>query len=325
MASREQFLDDYEISRLLCDIDNSEDDRHSDDDIGLSGSEDEEDAVEEDRDNDIDSVNDVADNGNHGELENTNDEHSETGESTDKETNVYQGKNFTWSRTHPKVARARRGNITVRLPVCVDEAKNANTPHDAFSLFISDDILNVILTHTNQKIHDYLCNFTGKIQKWMRRRSLDELRVVIGVLIYGGVFESSQEHIESLYKMDGTGRLIFPAVMAKNRFRFLMSVNRFDNKATRTERRLEDKMAEFREFWDMFIGLCKSLHLVGSAVCIDELLHPFRGRCGFRQYMPKKCADLSLNLKKTPCRALKTTRRYQESEGAVMYAAVIKM
>jgi hypothetical protein len=35
----------------------------------------------------------------------------------------------------------------------VDEAKNANTPHDAFSLFthISDDILNIILTHTNQK------------------------------------------------------------------------------------------------------------------------------------------------------------------------------
>jgi hypothetical protein len=35
MASREQFLDDYEISRLVCDSDDSEDDRHSDDDIGL--------------------------------------------------------------------------------------------------------------------------------------------------------------------------------------------------------------------------------------------------------------------------------------------------
>jgi hypothetical protein len=46
MASREQFLDDYEISRLICDSDDSEDDRHSDDDIALSGSEDEEDAVE---------------------------------------------------------------------------------------------------------------------------------------------------------------------------------------------------------------------------------------------------------------------------------------
>jgi len=38
----------------------------------------------------------------------------------------------------------------------------------------------------------------------------------------------------------------------------------------------------------MFIGLCKSLYLVGSGVCVDEHLLPFRGRYGFRQYMPKK-------------------------------------
>jgi hypothetical protein len=94
----------------------------------------------------------------------------------------------------------------------VDEAKNANTPHDAFSLFISDDILNIILTHTNKKIHDYLFNFTGKVQKWKQSTSLDELHTVIGLLIYGGVFESSHEHVESLYKMDATGRLVFPSV-----------------------------------------------------------------------------------------------------------------
>jgi hypothetical protein len=35
MASCEKFLGDYEISRLVCDSDDSEDDRHSDDDIGL--------------------------------------------------------------------------------------------------------------------------------------------------------------------------------------------------------------------------------------------------------------------------------------------------
>ena len=126
----------------------------------------------------------------------------------------FQGEKFTWSRTPPKIARARRENITVRLPGCVDEAKNANTPHDAFSLFISDDILNIILTHTEQKTHYYLFNFTGKFQKWMQRTSLDELRVVIGLLIYGGVSKYSHEYIESLYKMDGTGRLILPVVMA---------------------------------------------------------------------------------------------------------------
>jgi hypothetical protein len=65
-------------------------------------------------------------------------------------------------------------------------------------------------------------------------------------------------------------------------------VIRFDDKAPRTERRLEDKMATFRKMWDMLIGLCKSLYLVGSAVCIDKQLLPLRRRYGFRQNMPKK-------------------------------------
>jgi hypothetical protein len=136
MTSREQFLDDYEINRLVCDIDDCEDDRHSADDIGLSGSEDEEDAVEEDLDDDTDSMYNVADTGDHGQPGNHDDELSETGENTDEETNVFQGKYFTWSRAPPKVARAGRGNIIVRLPGCVDEAKNANIPQDAYFLFL---------------------------------------------------------------------------------------------------------------------------------------------------------------------------------------------
>jgi len=89
--------------------------RHSSGDIGLSGSEDEENVVEEDLDDDIDSLYDVADIGDHGQLENTDIEYSETGESKDKETNVFQGKNFTCSRTPPKVARAHRESIIVHL------------------------------------------------------------------------------------------------------------------------------------------------------------------------------------------------------------------
>jgi len=80
MASHEQFLEDYEISRPVSDSDYSEDDRHSGDDIGLSGSEDE-DAAEEDLDDDIDSLYDFADTGDHGHPENTDVEHSESGES----------------------------------------------------------------------------------------------------------------------------------------------------------------------------------------------------------------------------------------------------
>jgi len=55
-------------------------------------------------------------------------------------------------------------------------------------------------------------------------------------------------------------------------------------------------MAAFREIWDIFIGLCKSLYLVGSAVCIDEKLLPFRGRCGFRQYTPEKPSKYGIEI-----------------------------
>jgi len=71
--------------------------------IGLIGSEDEENAVEEDLDYNTDSMYDVADTGDHGEPENTDDEHSETGESTDGETNVFQGKDFTGAGHLPKL------------------------------------------------------------------------------------------------------------------------------------------------------------------------------------------------------------------------------
>ena len=104
----------------------------------------------------------------------------------------------------------------------------------------------------------------------MREATSDEIRAVIGLMIYEGVFESSHENLESLYKVDGTGKLIFPAVMGKNRFRFLLSMMRFDDKAIRAVRRFDDKLAAFRKIWDLFVKICKSMYLVGTAVCINE-------------------------------------------------------
>ena len=63
--------------------------------IGLITSENEEDAVEEDLDDDIDSMYNVADAGDHRQPENADDEHSEAGESTNGKTKVFQGKDFT--------------------------------------------------------------------------------------------------------------------------------------------------------------------------------------------------------------------------------------
>ena len=71
---------------------------------------------------------------------------------------------------------------------------------------------------------------------------------------------------------------------------------RFDDKAARAVRRLNDKLAAFHKIWDMFVEMCKSMYLVGTAVCIDEQLLPFRGRCAFRQYMPKKPSKYGIKI-----------------------------
>jgi len=86
--------------------------------IGLFGSDDEEDAVEEDLDDDIDCMCNVADVGDHGQMENADDEHSETGESTDQETNVFQGKDFTGAGHLPTLLELAERTL-VLLPGCV--------------------------------------------------------------------------------------------------------------------------------------------------------------------------------------------------------------
>ena len=84
--------------------------------------------------------------------------------------------------------------------------------------------------------------------------------------------------------------------MEKNRFRFLLSMMRFDDKATRAGRHLHDKLAAFRKMWDKFVKICKLMYLVGTAVCIDEQLLPFGERCAFRQYMPKKPSKYGIKI-----------------------------
>ena len=177
--------------------------------------EDEEDKVEEDCEDDVDSIYDSDDINELDDQSATDNLTME--ESTHEDANSYEAKNFRWSKIPPRVGRARRENIILRLPGCKGQARNASFPHDAFSLFISENMLNIILYHTNQKIQEYLKNFDGSRQQLnlMHEATLDEICAVIGFVICGGVFESSHGNLEHL---DGTGRSIFPAVMGKKSF-----------------------------------------------------------------------------------------------------------
>uniref|UniRef100_A0A0L8H016 PiggyBac transposable element-derived protein domain-containing protein n=1 Tax=Octopus bimaculoides TaxID=37653 RepID=A0A0L8H016_OCTBM len=79
---------------------------------------------------------------------------------------------------------------------------------------------------------------------------------------------------------NGTEIEIVPATMSLQRFRFLLCSMSFHDIYTRVERRLEDKFAPFRKFFEKFVNNCIASYYV------VEILAAFRGNCPFRVYVP---------------------------------------
>ena len=76
--------------------------------------------------------------------------------------------------------------------------------------------------------------------------------------------------------------------MSRTRFQNIISCLRFDDKRTREERKRIDTFAAIREIWSYFQDCLQTCYTPGSNVTIDEQLLGFRGKCSFRQFMPKK-------------------------------------
>ncbi|XP_033971716.1 piggyBac transposable element-derived protein 4-like [Trematomus bernacchii] len=159
-------------------------------------------------------------------------------------------------------------------------------PASSFVLLLTDDILQHIVSMTN--LHG-----RRSIAEW-RDMDTEELQAYVGLLILAGVYRSKNESTLSLWS-EKSGRSIFRATMSHKRFHQISRTLRFDDKLSRPRRR-DDKLAAFRKVWDMWTHRLPMLFSPFSDVCVDEQLVPFRGRCSFKQYMPKKPAKYGIKI-----------------------------
>ena len=81
------------------------------------------------------------------------------------------------------------------------------------------------------------------------------------------------------------GITFYRCVFPKNRFTFLSSCLRFDDKDTRDE---IDRLAPIRQLGEMFIHNCKNNYIPSRKCTVDEQLLSLRGRYKFRCYMKDK-------------------------------------
>lgn len=168
---------------------------------------------------------------------------------------------------------------------------------ELFKLIISDSITTIIRRETNRKGQQF-CDEWNAEHSDNRREFLyfsdNELIAFLGLVFFAGAIRSNREHIRDMWNQKS--HPIFRAAMGRNRFVLLCQLIRFDNGNTRTARLLKDKAAGIRDTFDMFSHNLKRYYVAGENVTVDEQLFPFRGRLGFKQYIPSKPAKYEIKV-----------------------------
>ncbi|UYV73301.1 hypothetical protein LAZ67_10002611 [Cordylochernes scorpioides] len=204
---------------------------------------------------------------------------------------VIKWKKTMWQKTQ---IRTRSVNIISQLPGPKSEAKLIESESDAFTKIIDNDMVQKIVDCTNAYISKIKEHFSR--ERDAKLTTVTEILALFGLLIMSGVKRAAHLTYKELWAVDGSGVEIVRAIMSQERFLFLLPCLRFDDITTRKERKKLDKLAPIREFVEAFVYNCKKLYTPGEYNTIDEKPIPFRGRCGFRQYMPNKPAKYGLKI-----------------------------
>ena len=210
------------------------------------------------------------------------DEDSSDGEDI---TDNYIGKDGTvWTKTLPVQRKRRSGcNILKSTPGLTAYSRHVSKPLEAFKCLLSDDIMHMLSTATNQKAKN------ASNSPWPRT-TLVEMQAFVGILLLIGICRGQKESVTDMWNSRKAPflRSIFPAIMPRDRFKALLQYVRFDDVRTRVERRASDRMAALREVSEALLVNCRKAYVPSGQLCIDEQLAAFRGNCPFRVYMKPK-------------------------------------
>ena len=166
--------------------------------------------------------------------------------------------------------------------------RNVDTPASALGLFLREPLLIEIMKWTNKE-GEAVFGDNWKILEH------EELLCYIGLLLLAGVYKARNEPVAQLWSTN-SGRPLFSQSMPRTRFTNIARVLRFDDAASRRQRRETDKLAPIRNVFDMWQLTLEDAFVPFENVTCDEQLLTFRGRCPFKQYIPSKPGKYGIKL-----------------------------
>jgi len=155
---------------------------------------------------------------------------------------------------------------------------------------MTDDILNEICHHTNAE-------GSSRIPKMWKDISAEELFAFLGLCIFSGIWRTRKEPVAKPWTTNTTyARQIFRATMARDQFFRILHVICFNDKTTRNQQRLRDKLAPIRNVFESIITTFQMAYPPNEHITIDEQLVVFRGKCPFHMFIKSKPGKYGIKL-----------------------------
>lgn len=199
----------------------------------------------------------------------------------DENNDLQNSKNIVYSKD-PYAGHLLRRNIMRETPRCI---VNPKTFVESFLLFFTEEMFYHILRCTNIKVKSI-----HKQRLYPRNQglfSIDELKACIALLLRAGVDRDNFSALEDLWDVRDS-KPFYRAVMSYHRFKFFLSVIRFDDIRTREQRKENNVLAAFSEMWDLANAQFLKFYIPQEDLTVDEQLVGYRGCSPGRTYMPSK-------------------------------------
>lgn len=149
-------------------------------------------------------------------------------------------------------------------------------PNDVLSLFITPELVNLIVCYTNQKIQEKHADSALV--------SYDEIRSFLGLLLIVGALDDNKLPINFLFSTN-FGSLIYRAATSRDRFKFILQNLRFDNVNLRS---FDNVFHPFEEVSKIFLNSFGKYWSPSESIVIDEQMVSFNGRFKYKVYQPAK-------------------------------------
>lgn len=170
------------------------------------------------------------------------------------------------------------------INTCQSEIFACTEPHDFYSLFVTDEIFEIIAKQTNIYATQRKLELQShRLDQWYETNP-NEIKRFFGLIIWMGLIRLPK--IELYWsKYEGYNLTLPRTIMPRNRFELLLRFIHFSNNE---ENDPKNRLSKVATIINHLNSNFKKYYKPDKIVCVDESLVPFRGRIVFRQYLKQK-------------------------------------